>query len=184
MGKEKECFVCDVIIAGETTFKASGVDKYDICGSCYNKIDKKCSTCSAALIGCEYKMSSTGKDGKIMCDDCYDEEYKYLCEFCQDLSEYDDDSYYVVSQKEIDEHDYEFDGAAMKPGIYAPIVQEYDEDDCLSMGWHEFAGGTLKIIVPVDIKGDWWNPCPRICSTCVEKYKEKNNGYKPKNSAA
>lgn len=181
MEKEIKCFICNTIIAdGEKIFRASNVDKYDICERCHEGIDRKCSRCGDALVGSEYEMPSEGKAGEwgLLCDDCYEEIYQYFCELCQELCDYDGDCYYVVSQKVINEHDYKFNGTKMKPGIYAPIVQEYDESNCLSMNWHEFADGTLKIIVPIDIKGDWWNECPRICLSCVEKYKAEHENKK------
>lgn len=174
MRKEKECFICDKIITGETTFKASDVDKYDICEGCYNKIDKKCSTCGDALIGDEYKMPSTGKDGEVLCDDCYEDKYLHVCEICDEVRENNEKYYFVINQEIIDDKGIEYNDKPMLPGIYKPLKEHFDINDQV-FGFQGFVDGALECVVNIDIPGEHWELCPQICESCVAKYKEKSN---------
>jgi hypothetical protein len=172
MSQKTKCYICGKIIPdSETVFRASNVDKYDICEKCYDGIDKKCSKCGDALIGEEYKKPSTDKQDKIFCDSCYEDEHKYDCEFCEKLRENDEKYYFVITQEVIDEERIEYEEKPMLPGIYRPLKENFTINK-LVFGFQGFIDGALGLVVNVDIPGDYFEPCPRICESCVAEYRE------------
>ena len=119
------------------------------------KHDCKCDYCSNSIFEMDDFPELIEQDDDLMCEDCYDEEYRMICPICESSYDiYDGESEYEVAVEGDDDYKY--------PGIYKDA----------------------KLIVPIRInefkKIEWGERCgevysDKICPECVQKFTTKEN---------
>jgi len=119
-----------------------------------------CSWCGDLIPDDEVGSPNIDRDNEFMCDECYNDEYRFICPICEDFDEEEecDDigSIIILTDQEVD----------VIPGAYEIIKFPY-------VRWGEPAMENLKKIgnyksekFPYD---DCWNGIVKICRTCQEE---------------
>lgn len=118
-----------------------------------------CTKCGVELDEEEREDPRLDSDGDPICDDCYREDYQFMCCICQDFHDDTREKHSMIIVFE-DVH-----GTA--PGVYEIIAHPYYYDCMIDAGFYDWA---LRRIGDVpDGAEDGWAAAGHMCLGCQEK---------------
>ena len=142
---------------------------------------KECTYCGDELDLEEIESPYTDDDNEIMCDDCYDENYRTFCPICEnsyDTKDFVND--YIVITEELSKE------TEMIAGIYEIKKRPFFYGSILS-GFDNFFDNSIELVTSINInqykKIDCGESCCKvtsdfICPDCVNNYVRKDNFLK------
>ena len=115
---------------------------------------------------------------EVLCEDCYDEEYRTTCPICEESWEIDEmTDYFFISKSNSKE-------VGKPSGIYKILERPFYYGDCVT-GFDAFFDGAIQKVSDIDIEEVYSILHPRInkenitldcmCPHCAEKYLRKDN---------
>lgn len=139
-----------------------------------------CDNCGKSVFDMDdFPEVLTDRD-ELLCEDCYDEEYRTYCPLCEELCENEDMTEYFFITKETSK-------TVHKPiGMYKILKYPFYYGDCV-FGFDNFFDGAIEKVSDLNINEAYSIRYPRsnkdilldcICSGCAEKYRRKENYIK------
>lgn len=143
--------------------------------------DCECGRCGQSIFELDDfpELLMDENDDEIMCEECYDENYRDICPICEnsyDVKDYVSD--YIIINEELAKRE------KMKPGIYKILSRPFFFGNCVT-GFDAFFPSSLELAVSIRInefkKIDCGNNCcevgnDTICPDCIDKFIRKS-GY-------
>lgn len=131
---------------------------------------QKCTSCEEDLDGEEIENPRKDKDGSILCDDCYDEEYEHHCPICEEF--FYEDLNAKITPKYLMVLQMVGDDVGLTAGIYEIIRYPFFADGIIEM--HIFKRAVKRIC---DNPPDIQDCCTLyyICDECAAKLIEEQN---------
>lgn len=123
-----------------------------------------CDVCSKPLTDEEQESPREDKDGGILCDECFENEYTHRCPMCEDL--FDEDLTVGISPKYLLITDYVSDYFGIEKGIYEIISYPFYRDGIIEMSVIKSAV-TWVCELPIDIENS--AELFYVCDSCVKK---------------
>ena len=117
--------------------------------------DIACELCGEALNEEEVASPRLDDDGKPICDECFHEEYEFVCCLCEEYGFVEDQHNFVVV----------FDTEEVKPGIYRVLKAPYWCHSYFSAWLYPDA---LEYVAPLPMPEHDY-PCGHLCKTCQDK---------------
>lgn len=147
--------------------------------------DCKCDYCGKSIFELndfpEIILPEEGKTGEVMCEDCYDHDYRDICPICEESYDTKDfTSDYLVITEEASRK------TRKAPGIYKILQRPFFFGNCVT-GFESFFTGAIELVAPIrinEIKKIECGPnCQEvgndvICPDCIKKYVRKDNYFK------
>jgi hypothetical protein len=136
----------------------------------------KCAHCGKSIFEMDDFPEVLENEREVLCEDCYDEEYRTYCPLCEDSFEKDDITEYFFISKETSKEVH-------KPiGMYKILKYPFYYGDCLS-GFDDFFDDAIEKVSDLDIqeaysminsdnRKDIMLDC--ICPNCAEKYTRRD----------
>jgi len=126
----------------------------------------ECAWCLGQLDEEEIEDPRKDLDGEAICDECYYEEYMYICPICQNFAETKDNEKHLMVTPELAENQ------RMEDGIYQ--VVEFPVYSASMLGHFNFFPSSSKRVarLPVDARGYWQGGF--ICEGCAKKAIEED----------
>jgi hypothetical protein len=126
----------------------------------------KCTVCGDELDPEEVESPRRDKDGDIICDHCFEEQYSYTCPICEEM--FDEDFSEKISPKYLLITTYAGEELGVDPGIYEIVSYPFYADGLIET--HLFKSAVKKIAdLPDDLDEDnLWCDEYYICDECVE----------------
>jgi len=121
--------------------------------------DLLCAWCEEHLDDEEKESPQKDNDGDIICDNCYDEHYRYACPLCSEFVEKEGNQEHIALTNALAE-DQE-----MEPGIYKVLQFPWFSSDCFSMHIYELNVKKVKDLpkeLQEETEGNY------ICEDCVK----------------
>jgi hypothetical protein len=139
----------------------------------------ECTSCGKSLFKMGDFPDISIKDSEILCEECYDEEYRETCPICEESYDikYFTSDYIVISENVATE-------VRKKPGIYKILERPFFFGNCVT-GFDAFFDNAIQLVVPIRINEFKNIDCDRndseigantICPDCIEKFIRKS-GY-------
>lgn len=138
--------------------------------------DCKCSRCGESVFDIWDFPEVLEEEREVLCEDCYDEEYRTYCPLCEESCEKEDMTEYFFITKDTSK-------TVHKPiGMYKILKYPFYYGDCV-FGFDAFFDNAIEKMSDLDIKEAYSMRNPRnekdilldcICSECAEKYTRKD----------
>lgn len=140
-----------------------------------------CEYCGRELYDWELEEPHHDEQGAIMCDDCYDDNYRNICQLCEESYEKPtapEELFFIVSKETASSVAFN----PIKPGIYQTISWPYFMGS--TFGFEMLFEDSIKLIRECDINSMLSKlydskeiGADEICPCCAEKY-SKTTYYK------
>lgn len=137
----------------------------------------KCDSCNISIFELDDFPEVNQKHDFVLCEECYDEEYREICPICEDF--YDtldgDTDYFVINEEASKELKH-------TPGIYKILERPFFYGDIIS-GFDNFYPESIELVTPIRINeykqvdvGDGFQEVTsgHICPDCIEKFTKKD----------
>ena len=135
-----------------------------------------CDYCGESIFDMwDFPVVLTDKD-ELLCEDCYNKEYRTICPICEDLCEKEDMTEYFFITKETSKEVH------MPIGMYKIMQYPFYFGNCIT-GFDAFFDDSIEKVSSIDINEAYSILHPRnnkdilmdcICSECAEKYTRKD----------
>lgn len=142
--------------------------------------DCECDHCGKSIFELDDFPEVSVERKEVLCEECYDEEYRTVCPLCEDSYENDEMTNYFFITKATSKE-------VGKPiGMYEILKYPFYYGDCLT-GFDAFFDDAIRKVSDMDIDEAYSILHPRsnkdilldcICSCCAEKYLRKDNFIK------
>ena len=130
----------------------------------------KCSICGESLNEEEIGSPRKDKDGRIICDACFDDKYTYLCPICEE--HFTEDFTKDISPKYLLISDYASEQMYTESGIYEITSYPFFRDGIIEMSMIETAINRIGDS-PKDFDEDEFiSDIFYVCDECVKKQLE------------
>ena len=131
-----------------------------------------CTECGTELDAEEAESPRVDKDGDIICDQCFENQYSYLCPLCGEI--FDEDFSVKISPKHILVTKYAAEELGFDPGIYEIISYPFFADGIIEL--HFFKSSIKKI---AELSGDFneddlIDDIHYVCEECAKKQEAKS----------
>lgn len=144
--------------------------------------DCKCDGCGTSIFELddfpEIVKNENGKCTEILCEECYDDNYRETCPICEESYDVKDfTSDHIIINEELGVE------TKLTPGIYEILERPFFFGDILT-GFDAFFDNAIKLVVPIRInfykKIKCGNSCcevgsDAICPECVDELVRKGN---------
>ena len=140
------------------------------------KHDCKCDHCNTSIFELNDFPEALTEQNELLCEDCYDNEYRTVCPLCEESWEKDDMTEYFFITKEVSKKVH-------KPiGLYKILQYPFYYGDCV-FGFDAFFDGAIEKVSDLDIKEAYSTINPRsekdilldcICPDCAERYMRRD----------
>lgn len=143
--------------------------------------DCECDHCGKSIFELDDFPDVSVERKEVLCEDCYDEEYRTTCPICEESWEIDEmTDYFFISKANSKE-------VGKPSGIYKILERPFYYGDCVT-GFDAFFDGAIQKVSDIDIeevysilnsrldKGNITLDC--MCPDCAEKYLRKDNFIK------
>ena len=126
-----------------------------------------CTICEDELNSEETESPRTDKDGRIICDHCFEEKYSHLCPLCEEI--FDEDFSESISPKYLLITEYASKELGFDPGLYEILSYPFFADGIVEI--HLFGSSIKKIAgLPSDFNEDnLYSDICYVCEDCVKK---------------
>lgn len=140
--------------------------------------DCECDHCGKSIFELDDFPCVSVERKEVLCEDCYDEEYRTTCPICEESFETDEmTDYFFISKSNSKE-------VGMPSGIYKILERPFYYGDCVT-GFDAFFDGAIQKVSDIDIEEVYSILHPRLdkgyitldrmCPDCAEKYLRKDN---------
>lgn len=127
----------------------------------------KCTVCGDELDLEEVESPCVDKDGDIICDECFEDKYSYMCPLCGEM--FDEDFSEKISPKYLLILEYAGEKLGVGPGIYEILSCPFFADGMIEMYLYKTAINKTSAL-PDDLnEDDLWSDMYYVCDECVEK---------------
>ena len=127
----------------------------------------KCTRCGERLGAEEIESPSVDKDGDIICDHCFEEQYTYNCPVCEEF--FDEDFSQKISPKYLLISDYAGEEMGVESGIYEIISYPFFRDGMISMSMIETAINRIADLPEEFDENDFISDIFYVRDSCVKK---------------
>ena len=145
------------------------------------KHDCECDHCGKSIFELDDFPDVSVERNEVLCEDCYDEEYRTTCPICEGSWEIDDmTDYFFISKANSKE-------VRNPSGIYKILERPFYYGDCVT-GFDTFFDGAIQKVSDIDIEEVYSILHPQLykenltldcmCPRCSEKYLRKDNFIK------
>lgn len=134
---------------------------------------KQCTNCGSTLEPDEEEASRKDENGKIVCDQCFDDKYQHLCPICEeyfweDYNKKISPTHLIVTKQAEENH-------VSKAGFYEIVSLPFYADGIIEAHLFESAVNKLSDL-PTDFDdSDLHYPLYFICESCAEKMLKNNH---------
>ncbi len=143
--------------------------------------DCECDHCGKSIFELDDFPYVSIERKEVLCEDCYDEEYRTTCPICEESCEIDEmTDYFFISKSNSKE-------VGKPSGIYKMLERPFYYGDYIT-GFDAFFDGAIQKVSDIDIEEVYSILHPRLnkenltldcmCPDCTEKYLRKDNFIK------
>lgn len=145
------------------------------------KHECECDYCGKSIFELDDYPNVSVERNEVLCEDCYNEEYRTTCPICEESWEIDEmTDYFFISKANSKE-------VGKQSGIYKILEHPFFYGDCVT-GFNSFFDGAIQKVSDIDIEEIYSILHPQLCKDsltldcmcphCAKKYLRKDNFIK------